>query len=318
MTRNQPRTSGRLARELNRARAGIATGALSLWAAGAALGIGAGCSSPKPSEVADTHEQGPQADNYLKDARTELQAGNLSAARVMVELADEEGAPEAKSQAILADLERAALAEASAAGDIVAAYGYQKRAAELEPDPAKAFDDLLHAVELGQQIGIMPAELANLASRAVDLNVSSAQAQDLAARLWDDAGDPARALPHYQWLHKTAPEDTRIALRLATIQESLGELDAARRILNEVWREHPDQVIAGMKLADVFAKIGQARRAEETWEALLSAHPENPTILQRYAQFLRSRGQTQRAADLEVRARATQPPSEKPKMRKLR
>lgn len=321
-----------------------------LWVAlvaSSTLGVGlSACSSQSPAQVSKDSTDSPkptpargaptptaeprlseEAEKYLADARAELHAGEYSAARAMIELSAAPDAPAAdagapvyhrKARALLGELERALAHKAADEGDLQKAYAQHRLAAQVEPEPTRAAQDLIEAIEVGQQIGVMPDELAPLASQAVDLHTSSKQAQRLAAALWDDAAEPARALPYYQWVHKVSPEDISASTRLATILLGEDRIQDARRLFEQIYQAHPDHTIAGIQLAEVYARLGSHARAETLYEELLAANPDSSGILMRYANYLDGRGERARAAELKARAQANMPGIEKKKMRKLR
>lgn len=286
----------------------IATSLLALCVAAA------GCSSDK--EV--RREPTPGAEKYLQDARAKLDAKRYTEARALLELAHEEGAPTEPTRDLSAELERALAQQALAKDDAPQAYEHLRRAAELEPDADQRFADLVAAVEAGQQAGAMAAELAPLASQAVELRTSSQKAQTLAAHLWDDAGEAARALPYYQWLHKVAPDDTGVAVRLGTLYLNEGKLAQARQLFEAIHRDQPDNVIAALKLADVYARLDDHAQATRLYEKLVEAYPERTGILFRYARYLDEQGDAERAARLRQRAREALPGVKRRKMRDLR
>lgn len=316
--------------------------------ASATLGMGlSGCSSQSPAQVS-TDAQGSkeskrtetpskpappptrveprlteEAEKYLEDARAELDAKEFSAARAMIELSgsrDETGAPNyhSKARTILAEVERGLGEQALEDGDLQKAYDQRRLAATVEPEPALGSKDLVEAIRLGQQIGVMPEELAPLASEAVGLQTSSQEAQTLAAELWDDAGEPARALPYYQWLYKVSPDNITASTRLATILLGEKRIQDARRLFEQIYQAHPEHIIAGIQLADIYATLGSHKQASKLYEELLAAHPDSSGILMRYAGYLEGRGERQRAGELKARARASMPGIEKQKMRRLR
>lgn len=318
--------------------------------ASGALGLGLGaCSSQTPAQVSEDSTDSekststtrrtapkkvakpkpvapkltPEAEKYLKDARAELDAKQYSAARAMIELSALENAAgepvyATQSRAMLAELERTLFEKALNDGDLQKAYSQRILAAKAEPDPAHSAEDLVEAIKVGQQIGVMPAKLAPLASEAVALQTRSKEAQTLAAQLWDDAAQPARALPYYQWLHKVSPDNITAATRLATILLAEQKIQESRRLFEQIYTAHPDHIIAGIQLAEIYAKLGSFERASAVYEKLLAAHPERPAILMRYASYLSARGEQERAAELKARARENMPGIKKKKMRRLR
>lgn len=314
--------------------------------ASATLGVGlSGCSSQSPAQVSTDAQESKkskqakkpvpppkrgeprlteEAEKYLEDARAELDAKEFSAARAMIELAGQQDSGQEpvyprEARAMLAQVERALAEVALEEGDLQKAYGQRKLAAAVEPEPALGSKDLIEAIGIGQQLGVMPEELAPLASEAVGLQTSSAQAQSLAAELWDDAGEPARALPYYQWLYKVSPDNITASTRLATILLGEKRIQDARRLFEQIYQAHPEHIIAGIQLADIYATLGSHKQASKLYEELLAAHPDSSGILMRYAGYLKGRGERQRAAELRERARASMPGIEtNKKMRKLR
>jgi Tfp pilus assembly protein PilF len=276
--------------------------------------IFAGCSSESKTRKEPT----PAAEKYLEDAREELEAKRLTEARALLELAREEGAPDASADQLAAKLERATGHNANEGGDIQKAYEHFKRAAKLEPDPDQRFDDLIVAIEYGQQIGAMAMHLAPMASEAVELKTRSAKAQRLAAQLWDDAGEPERALPYYAWLHKVAPDDTSVALRLAQLYVTSEQLRQAKQLFEKVHKAQPDNIIAALKLAELYADLNEHSKARSLYEQLIEAHPERASILIRYARYLHERGDIERAKSLQESAQEAQPGVERRDMRRLR
>ncbi|MFW5968832.1 MAG: tetratricopeptide repeat protein, partial [Persicimonas sp.] len=193
-----------------------------------------------------------------------------------------------------------------------------QRASGLEPNHERRFEDLLEAVKAGQEAGMPPEKLAEVATRATELEANSREAQALAARLWDDAGRPNKALPHYQWLYKVDPEDDKVGARLGTLLLSEGRTGQARDVLEEVHKRAPERAVTGMKLAEALEKLGEDERAEEVYETLLEEHPDRVGVLLRYARFLAAHGKRERARELQEKAGEVQPATEEREMRELR
>jgi Tfp pilus assembly protein PilF len=274
----------------------------------------AGCSS----ETKTRKEPTPAAEKYLEDAREKLDSKHYTEARALVDLAREEGAPEAEADALEADLERAMGEKALAAGDLQEAYEHLSAAGRLEPDDNQRFADLIAAIEAGRQAGVMAVELAPLASKAVEVRTRSKQAQQLAAQLWDDAGESRRALPFYEWLYKVSPGNTAVTMRLATLYAGEGELRSAKRLLQKLLLKQPENAVAALKLASVYAELGEHDKAKARYEALVEKHPERTGILLSYARYLDERGESERAEKLREQAREALPGVKRRKMRELR
>ncbi len=287
-----------------------------------------GCSSCSSDKETRSKEPHPAAEKYLEDARTKIDAKQFTEARALIELADdeleedertaEERADDKLTALLKAELERGVAKEAREAGELDRAFEHFKKAAEHEPIPETRFEDLMSAIEAGRAVGVLPADLAPLASQAVEIETSSRPAQQAAARLWDDAGKAERALPFYQWLYKVDPDDSAIAVRLGNIYLSKGQLKNARRVFEKVLADQPDHVIAALKLADIYARLDSHDRARAAYEKLVEAHPERAGVLMRYANYLDKRGEKERAKELRQRARDARPSVKKRKMRELR
>ncbi|MFW6053668.1 MAG: tetratricopeptide repeat protein [Persicimonas sp.] len=287
-----------------------------------------GCSSCSSDKETRSKEPHPAAEKYLEDARTKLDANKYTEARALIELAEDEfeddqrddGArPEDKLTALLkAELERGVAKDARDSGELDRAYEHFKKAAEHEPIPETRFEDLMAAIEAGRAVGILPADLAPMASQAVELKTNSRPAQQAAAKLWDDAGQADRALPYYQWLYKVDPDDNAVAVRLGNIYLSEVQLSNARRIFEKLLADEPDHVIAALKLADIYARLDSHDKARDVYEELVEAHPKRAGVLMRYANYLDKRGEKSRAKELRQRARDARPSVKKREMRELR
>jgi Tfp pilus assembly protein PilF len=278
-----------------------------------------GCSP----ETKTRREPTPAAQKYIEDARNELESNHLTEARALLELAREEGAPPEQTRSLAASIERetaTALIEKDKLeqGHIGQAFELFSKAAELEPDEDKRLEDLLAAIETGRQAGVMAKKLAPLASQAVALKTRSEDAQRLAAQLWDDAGEPKRALPYYAWLHKVSPDETAITLRLAQLYLADDQLREAKRLFEDVHKAQPANVIAALKLAELHTRLNEHSKARALYEDLIEAYPERASILIRYARYLHEQGDTQRARQFQERAQQAQPGIERREMRQLR
>lgn len=282
------------------------------------LGLTCSCKSGDRRADDESVTQPDEASSYLEDARRALNNDEYDQAETMVDLASEAGAEPREVDAIRARVYRRRALAAEQAGDDGAIYDWSLEAAEVEPLDGKRFEDLMRAIRAGEKSGEAPAKLAELADRATDLLMASRAAHKLAARFWDDAGQPERALPHYQWLHKVFPDDVGFATRLASIYASVGELKAAERLLGSLRKDHPKNVQIALKLASLYEKTDRLAKAKRLYRTMIDAFPDNSGLYFRYASFLDRIGEPEQAAQMRRKAQEKLPGVERRDMRRLR
>ena len=289
-----------------------------LLAALCVLALSSSCKSGDRTADDESVTQADEAAGYIEDARRALQNEELDQAETMLGLAAEAGADADEIDEVRARVWRQRAIAAEQDGDADATFKWSLEAAEVEPLDGKRFEDLMRAVRAGEQVGKPPATLAELADRATELLMASKAAHKFAARFWDDAGQPDKALPHYQWLHKVFPDDVGFSTRLASIYASVGELRAAERLLGSLRREHPENVQIALKLATLYEKTDRAPKARRLYEAMIDAFPDNSGLYFRFASFLDRIGEPEQAAKMRQKAQRKLPGVERRDMRRLR
>lgn len=282
-----------------------------------ALGSTGACKTGD-SEREATLAEPDEAEGYLEDARDAVDANESEEAEAMLDLAAEAGADERELAEIRARLYRQRALAALDDDQPGRAHEWFVRAADIEPLDGARFEDLMRALRSGQDVGLPPADLAPLADHATNIVMSSRDAHKMGARLWDDAGEPERALPHYQWLHKVSPDDVGVKMRLATIHARLGHVDRAERLLASIRREQPDNVQAAIKLATLYERTSRNEKAQSLYEGLIDAFPDNSGIYFRYASFLERIGEAERARKIRQEAQERLPGVERRDLRRLR
>lgn len=281
-------------------------------------GAYAGCLSTSMATRSDSSPpESPEATETpspLDRARDALRAGQLDEAAEQLDDVSDESETVARLRARIA---RDRGREARRAGETERAFEQYHRAAALDPRPYHAAHAWLQTVELGEQLGRPAEQLAPFAERASEADPTSVEARRLAARLWDEADRPERALDFYRWLWEADPGRHKIGTRLAALYRDLDRYERARKVYERVLESHPDSVQAALNLADLSVQLDDHERARSLYRDLLDRHPNHPGILRRFARFLRRQGETERAATLETRARQHMPGVERREMREL-
>lgn len=259
-----------------------------------------------------------EAEGYLEDARHAVEGGEVDQARTMLDLAAEADADPREIAEIRARLYRSQARLAKQTDNPRELYEWSLKAADIEPLDGKRFEDLMRALEAGEQLGEPPSTLASLAERATTIVMASKSGHEKAAQYWDDAGKPERALPHYQWLHKTQPDSIGVTARLATLYARVGELDRAERLLERVRQEQPDNVQVSLQLASLLEQTKRTDEARAIYKELLEAFPDNSGLYFRYASFLDRVGDSKMAERMRQKAQEKLPGVDRRDMRKLR
>jgi tetratricopeptide (TPR) repeat protein len=270
-----------------------------------ALGLG-GCAT-----------SGPNHSETEREARRAFDAGRLHEARAYAEMAMEEHPGDRDLPQLLAAIDRAEAKKAREAGRLEEAYHLFRRAAQREALPRPRGDDLMAAVEIGQKLGKSPGRLAVIAQKAVQDRPASMQVREAAATLWDNAGQPKRALPHYRWIWKRQKGDPGLGLRLAALLKRVGRTEESIDVYRQILLQQPDNVQANINLAGILAQTGREREARQIYEDLLETYPDNAALLMRYAGFLERNGQPDRADTLRKKARELMPGVQRREMRDL-
>ncbi len=114
--------------------------------------------------------------------------------------------------------------------------------------------------------------------------------------------NPREALSHLERLIRARPDDFSLRYSEATIRRSLGQSAEARRLLDDLLDDRPQdyQVLLERGLADLDA--GLAGSAEAFLRRALAAAPRNPEITMAISRCLRVQGRVAEADDLFAKA----------------
>lgn len=183
-----------------------------------------------------------------------------------------------------AERRRKGLAEAQLWRDLqrhpeaLAAYG---RLVERFPDdPDLAYEQAMAAERAGQ-LAEMERLLRQLMQRHPDYhhayNALGYALADRNERLPEAKGLIQKAL-------QAAPNDAYILDSLGWVEYRLGNLDEARRILQDAYRRQPDAEIAA-HLGEVLWQLQQRQAAMDIWREGLLLNPDNQTLVQTLRRF---------------------------------
>ena len=150
--------------------------------------------------------------------------------------------------------------------------------------------------------------IENIANESADL---AAIIDDLlvAARSEESAASPTavrRAIARLKEEYEKNPEG-RLFVHLAEAYRRAGELEKARKVLNEGLERHSDYLSARIVLAQVETELGDTDRALEVWREVTQLDPDNELALWALAELEyndgnaeQSLGYYRRLADLGV------------------
>ncbi|MFU8805993.1 MAG: tetratricopeptide repeat protein [Bradymonadaceae bacterium] len=260
----------------------------------------------------------PTTQAYIDDAHEAIGNSRFDEAKVMAELAVERNPHLRESRELLARIHRDLAMEATEKNHHGEAMKHWIKAAEYEPSRVQRAQNYMNAVELGPWLNAPPAQIAELATLAVEADPSLIEARRQAARHWDDAGETSHAIEHYQWLWSAYPDELQLGIRLGMLYLSADRLGDASAVLAAVLSADPLNVQAAMNRAAALEKMGARGEARQVFEEILEQFPDNASILLRYSAFLERMGETRRAANLRDRAHEHMPGVERREMRRLR
>lgn len=150
--------------------------------------------------------------------------------------------------------------------------------------------------------GAPPTVLAADLERTVELGDNRLEVRHTLMRLQLDLGEDDKAIGHVPFLSK------RRALTLDDHARLLGAFDRAGQLIQAkphavaVLTTRPDDLLLRLKLAEIEELLGDTAAAERRYRALTLDHPSNPAMFLRLGAFLEARGD--RAGARAARARA--------------
>lgn len=262
-------------------------------------------------------KSGPTAADYIVDAQEAVEDGRYEEAETFVKLAADKGAAERDTRILQAKIHRDRAIDALEAEQRERAFDEFVQAGEIDPRRAPSERYFRKAVEIGERSGVSASELAPTAQKAVDADPSSKRARRLAAKLWDESGEPEKAIDSYLWLWQSDEADPKIGRRLAALYRHLDRPDDAISVLEDIVEKTPDDAQAALNLAELYVEVGWVERARSLFENLVEQYPDKPGILLRYSRFLRDLGDFDRADTLQEKAYDILPGDRRRKMRDL-
>lgn len=155
---------------------------------------------------------------------------------------------------------------------------YQMLTDELKrdpDDPALLYDAAMSADRAGR-----PQDMERLLRRLIEIAPNNANAYN-ALGYW--LADHGQRLQEAKTLIEKAvqlsPDDPFIQDSLGWAQFRLGQLQEARRLLEDAWKKRPDPEIAA-HLGEVLWALGESDAARATWREGLRRDPDNETLKQ--------------------------------------
>ncbi len=155
-----------------------------------------------------------------------------------------------------------------------------------------------------------PADLNSAAQwleKAVQLAPKSAGARLLLAETLVRAGQPERALEHYEALFQAEPSNPVYVLGLAGVHQSAGNLAEAAKVLNWYLTARPTDVEMRMELGNVLVAAKDYAAAADQYEQVVAAKPANNTALLALAKVTSWQGNFSGALELYDRILARSP-----------
>src|SRR6185369_586313 len=162
---------------------------------------------------------------------------------------------------------------------------------------AVAIEHLRVAIELSEEvplayalIGVAEERLGKSAealsdySRAIELDPTNATAHEGRARLLESRGDLPKAIEDYTAAYRAQPS-RELAVKLAALHTSAGQLQAAIQIYRRLLIEKPDDLAIRAEMAGLLAETGQGEEAEKEITIVVTAKPSDPKLLAKAGDF---------------------------------
>ena len=89
------------------------------------------------------------------------------------------------------------------------------------------------------------------------------------AHIMFSQGDYASALPMYEELHRSLPNDSRVAIKLCQCLEAVGEQEKALQTAFKIHWEQPTFVPAMLAIGDLSYQSQNVEQAQKYWETAL-------------------------------------------------
>jgi tetratricopeptide (TPR) repeat protein len=158
---------------------------------------------------------------------------------------------------------------------------------ELRDSPVDQAQGLIWRSRLAHLANKVPKAVADL-RRAIELDPNSIPAR-LQLALFVAAENPTEAAGHLYLLRQQAPTNTQVGLALAGVQRSLGQLEQAKQVLDELREASPNDVALLLQRGQVALDLQQVDEAERLWRRALELAPNHPAVRDRLQQLERER-----------------------------
>jgi tetratricopeptide (TPR) repeat protein len=113
---------------------------------------------------------------------------------------------------------------------------------------------------------------------------------------------PAEAADHFQALHDRRPKDDHVCFGLAIVRHSLGQLDRARELLDEMLATQPDNVSALLERGGVALDAEGPEEAESWYRRAFALAPNEPDVNFALASCLQKAGRADEAKEYKQRS----------------
>jgi tetratricopeptide (TPR) repeat protein len=164
-------------------------------------------------------------------------------------------------------------------GDLATAERELRRVADIEDSPAAR--DLLGLV-LARQGRLAEAEREF--RRAVELDSGFAPAHQNLGRLTLQQGRPGEALEHLRVAARSGPLDLELALQLATLEVSRGDVSTGEKLYESIAMEY-ESVRAMLALGRSLARRGAGQEALSVLYRAAEVAPNSEEVLSAYARL---------------------------------
>jgi tetratricopeptide (TPR) repeat protein len=138
--------------------------------------------------------------------------------------------------------------------------------------------------------GDQPGAVADL-QQALDLAPDHFEARAYLA-LAINQENPVKSLEHFEILLQRYPSDVRVQFAVASIRRSLGELDAARELLDQILRERPSSSQVLVERASVALDARNAQEARPFLEKAAELSPDSADVQLALTRWLTMLGDT--------------------------
>ena len=171
---------------------------------------------------------------------------------------------------------------------------YFEKAVEKDPGYAKAHYQLGRLYINSKQMGRAEREF----SLAIRQDPGFTEAKRSLARLFYQIGAYKKAVLLYKELIKHKGEDPKTHLILSDSFLNMGDVDQARKVMEQAAAAHPGNISIRLALARFYEKIGRNPLAEKTLEKTMQDFPEAPAPYVALARFHIREARLERAEEI--------------------